>query len=82
MVVIIAITITSRFQTYQLIPAISSNFQPFQAISSNFKPIPAISGWHLFFNITEKGQMIVPDWYNRILDYTRKYGFDCVFQLK
>ena len=28
---------------------------------------------HLRFNITEKGQMIVPDWYNRILDYTRKY---------
>ena len=28
---------------------------------------------HLCFNITEKGHMIAPEWYNRILDYTRKY---------
>ena len=37
---------------------------------------------HLCFNITEKGQMIVPDWYNRILDYTRKHGKNNVFQQK
>ena len=28
---------------------------------------------HLCINITEKGHMIVVDYYNRILDYTRKY---------
>ena len=37
---------------------------------------------HLCFNITEKGHMIVPDWYNRILDYTRKYCKNSVFQWK
>ena len=31
---------------------------------------PAIQS-HLCFNITEKGQIIVLDWYNRILDYTK-----------
>ena len=29
---------------------------------------------HLCFNITEKGQMIVPDWCNRIVDYTKLDG--------
>ena len=29
---------------------------------------------HLCFNITEKGQMIVPDLYNMILEYTITYG--------
>ena len=29
---------------------------------------------HLCFNITKNGQMIGPDWYNRILDYTKKKG--------
>ena len=28
---------------------------------------------HLCFYITVKLQMLVPDWYKRILDYTRKY---------
>ena len=37
---------------------------------------------HLCFNITEKGQMILMDWYNRILDYKRKYDGNNVFQLK
>ena len=37
---------------------------------------------HLCFAITEKGHMIVPDWYNRILDYTRKYCKNIVFQWK
>ena len=37
---------------------------------------------HLCFNITEKGHMIVLDWYNRILDYTRKYCKNSVFQCK
>ena len=35
---------------------------------------------HLFFNITGKGQMIVPDWYNWILDYTKKDGKNKGFQ--
>ena len=35
---------------------------------------------HLCFNITEKGKMIVPDGYNRTLDYTRKYSKNYVFQ--
>ena len=35
---------------------------------------------HLCFEITEKWQMIVPDLYNRILDYKRKYGKSNVFQ--
>ena len=35
---------------------------------------------HLSFNITEKGQMKVPDYYNSILEYTRKYGKNNVFQ--
>ena len=34
---------------------------------------------NLCFNITEKGKMIVPDWYNKILDYTRKYCGNSVF---
>ena len=37
---------------------------------------------HLCFNITEIGHMIVPDWYNMILDYTRKYSKNSVFQWK
>ena len=37
---------------------------------------------HLCFNITEKGHMIVPDWYNRILDYTRKYCKNSAFFLQ
>ena len=36
----------------------------------------------LCFNITEKGQMIVSDWYNRILVYTRQYGKNIVFLWK
>ena len=35
---------------------------------------------HLCFNITEKGQMIVPALYNTILEYTRKYDKNYVFQ--
>ena len=35
---------------------------------------------HLCFNITEKGQMIVPDLYNTILEYPRKYGKKQFFQ--
>ena len=35
---------------------------------------------HLCFNITEKGYMIVPDLYNMIFEYTRKYGKNNVFQ--
>ena len=37
---------------------------------------------HLCFDITEKGQMLVPDWYNRIWDYTKKYRDNSVFQWK
>ena len=37
---------------------------------------------HLCFNITQKGQMIVPDLYNRILDYTSKYCKNCIFKWK
>ena len=37
---------------------------------------------HLFFNDIEKGQMIVPDWYNKILDYPKKYGTNKAFQWK
>ena len=37
---------------------------------------------HLCFNITMKGQTIVPDWYNRNLQYTRKYVKNNVFQWK
>ena len=37
---------------------------------------------HLCFNITEKGQTIVPDWYNRILDSTKKYRKKNVIQSK
>ena len=36
--------------------------------------------WHLCFNVTEKGQMIVPDWYNRFLEYSRKYGKNNVYK--
>ena len=43
--------------------------------------VPNIVG-HLCFNITENGQMIVPDWYNRILHDTKKYGKNKVFQYK
>ena len=42
--------------------------------------ITSVSAGHLCFNITEKGQVIVPDRYNRILHYTRKYGENYVFQ--
>ena len=37
---------------------------------------------HLCFTITEKEHMIVPDWYNRILSYTKTYSKNKVFQLK
>ena len=37
---------------------------------------------HLCFNTTKKGQTIVPDWYNRNLQYTRKYVKNNVFQWK
>ena len=37
---------------------------------------------HLCFNITEKGHMIVQDWYNRILNYARKYCKNSVFSKK
>ena len=37
---------------------------------------------HLCFNITMKGQTIVPDWCNRNLQYTRKYVKNNVFQWK
>ena len=30
-----------------------------------------LAGQHLCFNITEKEQIIVPDWYNKILEYTK-----------
>ena len=36
---------------------------------------------HLCLNITEKGHMIVPDWYNKILSYTKTYGKNKFFQL-
>ena len=44
--------------------------------------LPFVSNWHLCLNITEKGHMIVADWYNRILDYTRKYRKNNDFQWK
>ena len=37
-----------------------------------------LAGQHLCFKITETGQIIIPDWYNKILDYTKntvKQGF-------
>ena len=37
---------------------------------------------HLCFTITEKGHLIVPDWYYRILGYTKTYGKNKVFQFK
>ena len=36
--------------------------------------VPAVRMYNLCFNITEKGQMIVRDKFNRILNYTRKFG--------
>ena len=47
----------------------------------NWSPM-FFTGPHLCFNITEKGQMIVPDKYNTFLDYTRKYCKNSVFQWK
>ena len=40
----------------------------------------AIRSSHLCFNTTIKEQTIVPDWYNRNLQYTRKYFKNNVFQ--
>ena len=37
---------------------------------------------HLCFNITMKGQTIEPDWYNRNLQYTRKYIKTMFFPMK
>ena len=50
---------------------------PIQQIALLFEPDhwPDITrrGLHSCFNITEKGQMIEPDWYNRIFGYTKRY---------
>ena len=42
--------------------------------------ISQITPFHLCFNITEKGKMIVLDGYNRILEYTKKYYNNYSFQ--
>ena len=39
-----------------------------------------VQNYHLCFNITGKGHMIVPDGYSRILNYTRKYCKNSVFK--
>ena len=54
-------------------------------VNQNFTPKQvsyALSKCHLCFTITEKGHMIVPDRYYRILSYTKTYGKNKFFQLK
>ena len=46
------------------------------------QPNPRAHRGHSCFNITEKGPTIVPDSYNRILNYTRKLCKNSLFQWK
>ena len=57
-----------------LAPAYRQNFTLEFGVKNQKFFIKVIKLGHLCFNITEKGHMIVPDWYNMILVYTRKYG--------